>query len=99
MVVEERRMTHVALGRVKIVQAAFHRIVRKEACCSNQLPAVFAYEEGDSGIRTRPGGHCVESAIKRENASTRACTRRLRALREKAPGELSDDNNVRLRST
>lgn len=42
---EERRMTHVALGRVKIVQAAFHRILRKEVYCSNQLPAVFAYQE------------------------------------------------------
>lgn len=64
MVVEERRMTHVGLGRVKIFQAAFRRIVRKEVYCSNQLPAVFAYEEGDSAIRTRLEGHCVEQRLR-----------------------------------
>lgn len=64
MVVEERRMTHVALGRVKIFQAAFRRIVRKEVYCSNQLPAVFAYEEGDRAIRTRLEGHCVEQRLR-----------------------------------
>lgn len=55
-------MTHVDLGRVKIVQDAFHRIVRKEVYCSNQLPAVFAYEEGDSAIRTRVSGDTASNS-------------------------------------
>ena len=96
---DERPTTRVGLGRVKIGPTAACEVASQVNLPERAFSPVFRVQgKGRGGARTPVSGgggsipkSLLKSAARRDDENV--------TLGEKAPGELSNDNNVRLRST